>query len=202
MGCNVAGGSNVLQFSVAGAPSYTVPSDGVITGWSHKGRSVSPGSGRLQVWRLVGGTVYTLVGRRNIEPFAASQINNFLTNIPVSAGDVLGFRASTVGTGCIFPTGEALRFDVTTPGDPEPGETRNLSSASFGRVNVSATFDPTDPTPPPRPANIDSSATRGKQSADKLKIKVTRTARLTSAARPRSRSERSAPTQRNRRPSS
>ena len=99
--------------------------------------------------------------------------DNFLTNIPVSAGDVLGFRASTVGTGCRFPTGEALRFDVTTPGDPEQGETRDLSSPSFGRVNVSATLDPTDPTPSPGPTNIDSSATRGKQSADKLKIKVT-----------------------------
>ena len=47
--------TDVVQAAVAGPPSYTVPSDGVITSWSHRGNDIAPGTGRLQLWRSIRG---------------------------------------------------------------------------------------------------------------------------------------------------
>jgi hypothetical protein len=161
--------TNLVQAAVAGPPSYTVPSDGVITSWSHRGNDIAPGTGRLQLWRPAGGTNYTLVGRSEIEAFVAGVVDTFATDIPVSTGDVLGFRSDTAGTGCTGAggVGDVVRFDGANTSDPPPGVMRDMSSPSDGiRLNVSATFEPADP---PGPA----SATKGKQSANKLKIKLT-----------------------------
>ena len=165
--------TNVVQAAVAGPPSYTVPSDGVITSWSHRGNDIAPGTGRLQLWRPAGGTNYTLVGRSEIEAFGAGVVDTFATDIPVSTGDVLGFRSDTAGTGCTGAggVGDVVRFDGANTSDPPPGVMRDMFDAETPfRLNVSATFEPADP---PGPASLDSSATKGKQSANKLKIKVT-----------------------------
>ena len=171
---------NFVQVSVmVGTTSYTVPSDGVITGWSHRGDDSGAGLGRLQVWRPAGGTNYTLVGKSEIQAFDAGVLNIFATNIPVSTGDLLGFRSSIAGTGCSFSgfSGDLFRLDATGSSDPAPGETRDLSSAGPNfRLNVAATLDPADPAPPPPsgdPTSLDSSKTKGKQPVDNLKIKVT-----------------------------
>lgn len=160
--------TNVVQAAVAGPPSYTVPSDGVITSWSHRGNDIAPGTGRLQLWQPAGGTNYTLVGRSEIEAFVAGAVDTFATDIPVSTGDVLGFRSDTAGTGCSGAggVGDVVRFDGANTSDPPPGVMRDMSSPLAGlRLNVSATFEPAD--------GLDSSATKGKQSANKLKIKLT-----------------------------
>ncbi len=141
--------SNLVQASVAAnRPSYTVPSDGVITSWSHRGADASPGSGRLQVWRPAGGTDYTLVGRSNIQAFVAGEINEFATSIPVRTGDVLGLRVSSAGVGCAISdqNGNLTRHDGPAASDATPGETRNMfSTTNLSRLNVSATLDPGAP---------------------------------------------------------
>ena len=142
--------TNLVQAAVAGPPSYTVPSDGVITSWSHRGNDIAPGTGRLQLWRPAGGTNYTLVGRSEIEAFGAGVVDTFATDIPVSTGDVLGFRSDTAGTGCTGAggVGDVVRFDGANTSDPPPGVMRDMSSPSDGiRLNVSATFA-SDSTPP------------------------------------------------------
>ena len=142
--------TNLVQAAVAGPPSYTVPSDGVITSWSHRGNDIAPGTGRLQLWRPAGATNYTLVGRSEIEAFGAGAVDTFATDIPVSTGDVLGFRSDTAGTGCSGAggVGDVVRFDGANTSDPPPGVMRDMSSPSDGiRLNVSATFA-SDSTPP------------------------------------------------------
>ena len=42
---------NIPQLATGAAPTFAVPSNGVITEWSHNGRAAFPGSGRLQIWR-------------------------------------------------------------------------------------------------------------------------------------------------------
>lgn len=168
---------SAVQASVGGPPSYTVPSNGVITGWSHRGDDTTPGTGRLEIWRPAGGTSYTLVGRSVFRAFIAGEVNTFATSIPVSAGDLLGFRGGASGAGCGFlgaSAGDKLSLELGSITDPAPGETRafNLSILD-ARANVSATFDPADPPLPAGPTSLDSSATKGKQSAKKLKIKLT-----------------------------
>ncbi len=135
---------NFVQTAVESGRSYEVPNDGTITGWSHKGRDTTPGSGRLQVWRPAGGTNYTLIGRSALETFLPSQINSYATAIPVEAGDLLGFRSSAVLTGCSFAAGPGDLFSFgPDPSDAATGETRDLSTAtSQKRLNVAAILDP------------------------------------------------------------
>ena len=92
---------NIPQLASGAAPSYTVPRDGVITEWSHRGSPASPGSGGLQVWRSAGGSDYTLVGKSEIKNFATG-VNSYPINLPVKAGDLLGLRVASSGTECFF----------------------------------------------------------------------------------------------------
>ena len=123
-----------------------MPSDGLITEWSHRGRIGTPGSGGLQIWRPAGGSNYTLVAKSGIENFSEGQ-NSYPTNLAVKAGDLLGLRVASADTGCYFATSEAL--DIAGDGEssePATGETRSLTSVEYVRANVAATF--VDTTPP------------------------------------------------------
>jgi hypothetical protein len=148
MPTNCAGNTNNTQLSVNSGTTYEVPSAGVITSWSHQAKEVSPGfagSGRLQVWRPLGGTSFTLVGHSELTGFSAG-LNEFGVRIPVSPGDLLGFRVGpgTVGAACEFPGGAGLgttAADAPGSSDAAPGETRNLPT-SPGLLNVAAILEP------------------------------------------------------------
>ena len=118
----------------------------MITEWSHRGLTAYPGSGGLQIWRPAGGSSYTLVGKSAIESFSAG-VNSFSADLPVKAGDLLGLRVDSSGTGCYFIGAEG---DVAGDGDssdPAPGETRALSAVNYVRANVSATLEDPDTVP-------------------------------------------------------
>jgi hypothetical protein len=132
---------NSVQASIAAGRTYTVPSPGVVTSWSRA--PVNSGSGRLQVWQPVGGTFYELVGRSALESFAHGVANEFATQIPVEAGDVLGFHTATGAPACLFNTGQASDVvHMEFAPDAAVGETRNLSSSIDSvRVNVTAILE-------------------------------------------------------------
>jgi hypothetical protein len=166
--------TNLVQAAVAGPPSYTVPSDGVITSWSHRGNDIAPGTGRLQLWRPAGGTNYTLVGRSEIEAFVAGVVDTFATDIPVSTGDVLGFRSDTAGTGCTGAggVGDVVRFDGANTSDPPPGVMRDMFDAETPfRLNVSATFASDSPPSPPPPDSTPPDTTNPKAKISKVSVK-------------------------------
>jgi hypothetical protein len=145
---NCSGNANNVQLSVNSGTSYEVPSAGVITSWSHQAKEVSPGfagSGRLQLWRPLGGTSFTLVGRSDLMGFSVG-LNQFGVRVPVNAGDLLGFRVGPggVGAACQFPGGAGLGTignDAAGSSDAVPGETRDLPT-EFGRLNVAAILEP------------------------------------------------------------
>ena len=69
-----------FQESISSGQAYVVPAGGgVITQWQSRGRSTFTGSGRLQVWRLMPGVGYTLVGRSVVETFTANMAPPYLT---------------------------------------------------------------------------------------------------------------------------
>jgi hypothetical protein len=145
---NCTGSTNNVQLSVNSGTAYEVPSAGVITSWSHQAKDVSPGfagSGRLQIWRPLGGTSFSLVGRSELAAFSVG-LNELAVRIPVSRGDLVGFRVGpgTVGAACEFPGGAGLGSvggDPTGSTDAEPGETRSLPT-SPGQLNVAAILEP------------------------------------------------------------
>jgi hypothetical protein len=146
---NCAGDTNNVQLSVNSGTTYEVPSPGVITSWSHQAKEISPGfagSGRLQVWRPIGGANFTLVGRSDLMTFSATAVNQFAIRIPVIAGDLVGFRVGpgVVGAACQFPGGAGLGTtggDAAGASDPAPGETRNLPTHP-GLLNVAVLLEP------------------------------------------------------------
>ena len=138
---------NIPQIATGAAPSYTVSSDGVITEWSHNGRAVDPGSGGLQVWRSAGGSNYTLVGKSTIKAFVPGK-NSFPINLAVKAGDLIGLRIASSGTGCYYYGGPGDVAGNGAPGetqpDPQAGETQAFDYPVNGvRANISATFSDT-----------------------------------------------------------
>ena len=120
---------------------------GVLTSWRHQG-ATGTGTGRLQVWTLDGGTIYTLAGRSDVETLAAGTLNEHGTRIPVSGGEILGLRTAGTDIGCvsdlIFAAQDVASTDGQNTADPAPGEPRDMSglTQTSVRVNVAATLEP------------------------------------------------------------
>jgi hypothetical protein len=149
-----APGSHMAQSALSSGTPYQVPQGGgVITSWRIRAHDTSPGSVRLQVWRPLGGSSYTLAGRSALEAPTAGVVNQFDTRIPVTGGEWLGRRNELGPTGglplgCSFtgtftPEGAAnsINFEFASP-DPGPGETRSLVDVGIGsRTNVAAVLE-------------------------------------------------------------
>jgi hypothetical protein len=142
-------GVNAAQSATVGGLNYRVPAPGgVITSWSHRGRATAPaGSGRLQIWDLVGGNDFTLIGRSDLEPFSVGLVTTFLTRIPVDPGDMLGLRTVEQGTGCVTAGAPAGNVWSSTPApgnapDPNPGDVVTLPPFDGFLVNVAAVLEP------------------------------------------------------------
>jgi hypothetical protein len=140
--------STVQTFVEDGNP-YTVPAGGgVITSWRHLAGTADVGSGRLQVWRgNLMGTTFMLVGRSDVHGFSAGVTHSFQTRVPVSAGDLLGFRATNKAT-CGFDapgmgtSDDVYRSAFGTP-DSNPGDVLMFPAGQMDRrLNVSATLEP------------------------------------------------------------
>ncbi len=131
--------------TAAGAPSYTVPSDGVLTSWSHDARGTGPQTGRLKVFRPTGnaGELFA-VGQSAVENLTLGQLNTFATRIEVKAGDRLGFTSVSGFAGCLFLTGEDDDVLYEMPAnDLQPGSTQgDIATTKRGRANVTAVLEP------------------------------------------------------------
>lgn len=142
-GC--ASNNDWAQLSVGSGTSYVVPGNGTITSWSH---SAGAGVGQtmtMKIWRqVVAGTTYTAVGHDGPRALAPSAINTFSANIPVRAGDILGFHS-----GALAP---AACLSAITPGDTllgRGGDAADGEPADFTpfsrHLNITAVFEPAKP---------------------------------------------------------
>jgi hypothetical protein len=139
--CNISP-SDALQPTVTSGNSYVVPAGGVaITSWS---TNAAAGSGQMlemKVFRKVGGgTTYQVVGHDGPRLLTGGTINTFPVNVPVQAGDVLGFNdvdAATVNSACIFAVpGES---NIRRDGNLGDGQSGDFSQSDMGyRNNISA----------------------------------------------------------------
>jgi hypothetical protein len=134
--------SDALQPTVTSGNSYVVPAGGVaITSWS---TNAAAGSGQMlemKVFRKIGGaTTYQVVGHDGPRPLTGGTINTFAVNVPVQAGDVLGFNdvnAATVNSACIFAVpGES---NIRRDGNLGDGQSADFNQSDPGyRNNISA----------------------------------------------------------------
>ncbi len=144
--CN--GTNNLVQSASDPAVTYVVPAGGgVLTSWRHQANPTTVATARLQVWRHQGGDSYLLHDRSELETLAAGTLNEFPTRIPVSGGEMLGFRTDGM-LGCVsedvLSSTDVLTTDEGgTASEVAPGETRLLEgSFPMQRINVAATLEP------------------------------------------------------------
>ena len=139
---------NAIQRASA-TENYQVPvPGGVITSWSHRGRTVArpPRSGKRAASDLGqhGRGNFTLIGRSELETFTAGVVTSFLTRIPVDPGDLLGLRTVEGNTGCATFTvpADVAGYQVNDATDPAPGDVRTLNPFGVGELwNVAAVLE-------------------------------------------------------------
>jgi hypothetical protein len=136
--------TGVQTASGAGAPSYTVPTDGVVTGFSH---NAGPGAGQVRGVLFRPTAVMnnkTIIGKSALVTLVPDTTMAFPAQVTVKAGDQLGIqiKGSTGGVDCVF---------AGVPGDSHvlSGDDPDLTSNFVGvtpvdgnRWNISATLEP------------------------------------------------------------
>ncbi|MGI9556676.1 MAG: hypothetical protein ACR2N5_01910, partial [Solirubrobacterales bacterium] len=138
--------SHVQQATGSGA-SYTAPTDGVITSWSHEAQAGAGQMLKLKIYRATANPdEFTVVGQSTAESLDESALNTFDTQISVKAGDLLGMtRTAAVNVRCLFGTLDAGDIARDDPGaDDANGVTSLFFSGKFveTRVNVAAVLEP------------------------------------------------------------
>jgi hypothetical protein len=132
--------------TVSSGPSYAAPSSGVITSWSYQADSAPPASIKLKVGRVPPGTDLstnaniTVVGESTSQVPTANTLNDYPTQIPVQAGDFIGFYLGPTG---FDPGCENLdnSFRNQYSSDVAPGATAPFSDEG-GALDLAAVLEP------------------------------------------------------------
>jgi hypothetical protein len=145
------GAPSTVDFQTLSTPgiTYSVPSAGVVTSWQHQARQIAGALLKLKVGRplsaLAGPASFLAVGESAFENVSQAQSYNFLTRIPVQAGDRIGL--ATAGNAAGSPpacnTGTStLADEVYEGGDFAVGTTATLNPFNNFRLNISAVVEP------------------------------------------------------------
>jgi hypothetical protein len=128
--------------NVAPATKYTVPSSGVITGWSYTADGTAPDQLRFKVGRPVGGSNWTVVARSSAVVPDLNMTNVYPIRAPVLAGDVIGEGFSAAGTFSCGRNDPAYDY-VYRNNDPLLGATDTYAQAgdTFA-IDIAATLEP------------------------------------------------------------
>ncbi len=129
-----------VQSTVAGPPSYTTPSAGVITSFSHQS-DADPGQIRALLYVPTSPTTYQIVAKSAVETITVSALNTFLTRIPVPAGVTLGSQMFSGAMVCGFTTGvagDAFKYGIV---NPDVTDVFTPAASFSGRWNISAVLE-------------------------------------------------------------
>jgi hypothetical protein len=143
---------DLLPYNVSAGASYAAPGPGTITSWQINAATNMGQIATLKVYRNVSGTIYQVIGLDGPHNLNAGLVNNFVVNIPVQAGDVIGCTGTgATGATCLFSATPADSYLVRNPGPTllALGDQASFFGPNTGaRLNVQATFEPTPPGPP------------------------------------------------------
>ena len=137
------------QTATGAAPSYVVPTDGVLTAWRVNATSDTGQKARLAVLHPMSGSSYAVVGTSEILDLKQAPFSDSLpARISVHSGDILALSPDPEGTfmtlsgvHCAFPTGDTT--DVVSSGANPVGSTVDLPGPSMKeRLNLEATIEP------------------------------------------------------------
>jgi hypothetical protein len=118
--------------------THRAPFDGVITSWSFHAGATAPQL-KFKVGRPVAPTRYTIVGDTDMRSTAPNILNTFPAQIPVLAGDVIGFFTVTGSHPCLRPnTGHNYAF---SSGDVPPGATATFGGEIHQQLDIAALLE-------------------------------------------------------------
>jgi Ca2+-binding RTX toxin-like protein len=128
----------LLQTTSPGA-QYEAPFAGVITSWSYQAAASVADLPQLKfkVARRAGGNDFTIIGESRVMTPVAGTLNTYPAQIPVQAGDLIGFYVN-VGPGnrlCARAPAPGYRIHILFA-DPAPG-----AGATFGLEPQAAQLD-------------------------------------------------------------
>jgi hypothetical protein len=138
---------DVVQPTVTSGNSYVVPSNGVLTSWSHNAAAGAGQTLTMKVFRKVADpNTYQVIGHDGPRPLDASALNTFPASIPVKPGDLLGVNdanASDANNACLFITG-AGDLHRELEGDLADGASDDfdVSGPTDTRINATASVEP------------------------------------------------------------
>jgi Ca2+-binding RTX toxin-like protein len=117
---------------------YAAPSDGVITQWSFQAGSAPPQL-KFKVGRATGNTnEFTMIGQSGQVTPVANILNSYFVQIPVQAGDIIGFWNATQANCSRAQPGYTNRFLL---GDVQPPTTAVFPVVSTTQSDVSAQLE-------------------------------------------------------------
>jgi hypothetical protein len=118
---------------------YAAPFAGVLTSWSFQTNASAPQL-KFKVGRPAGGNSFTIIGESGVQSTAPNALNTFPVQIPVEAGDVIGFY-TVVGTAPCVRAGVGYNYFFAS-GDLPPGATAAFGSETNQQLNIAATLEP------------------------------------------------------------
>jgi hypothetical protein len=127
----------------SGSPGgqYAAPFVGVLTSWSFQAGPTPPPI-KLKVARHTGGNSFTIVGESDRMTLASNLLNTYPVQIPVQAGDVLGFT-NFAGRECARAAPGPGYSGHAIEADPAPGSTPAFEGPIPGiQLDISATLEP------------------------------------------------------------
>jgi hypothetical protein len=142
-GSDCGGGFDFLEITVGTGNSYTVPGKGTITSWTMFGALPAGQQATFKVFRKVAEpSRYQVVGHAGPQTLTVGGTanNTFPADIPVKAGDVLGYHGFTDHGSCGLP-GVPGTFGQQ-PGDLADGQSLDFPGVDGSALNLEATFVP------------------------------------------------------------
>ena len=125
--------------NVVSANSYVIPTSGTLISWSHSAAATLGQNYTFKVFRKIADpTTYQVVAHDGPHLLNPSTVNTFPVNIPVKAGDVIGFHGAAVSHACAFSDPNTQTYLVNTS-DLADGESAAFSPFTTPYVlNISA----------------------------------------------------------------
>ena len=135
----------ILQESATAPTTYTAPTPGVLTSYSHNARTGFTGNLRLLAFTPQGPGAFAQVGKSGFNLIAAGVLNTFPVRVPVPAGAVLGLQADNPDLLCAdnAPGLGTIRVSSLASYDPDaPAGNFTGGPAAGYYMNLSAVLEP------------------------------------------------------------
>ena len=142
--CSGAQADHVQVTTTIGNP-YVIPVNGTITSWSTRQGASDPGvAWKLKTFRPTGApNEFRVTAADGPRPLVPNMLNTFNTDVPVSAGDLLGLNRAVGGSGCnAFNDGGTAQ--QLFPADLAVGSSGTFLSPSARRLNIAAVVEPSN----------------------------------------------------------